>query len=51
MTSIWWSCHTCEAVGGGYGVQELLPYLLFERIISTLLKSVLWVEGLTKAFL
>lgn len=51
MTSIWWSCYACEAVGGGYGVQELLLYLLFELIIFTLLKSVLWVEELTKAFL
>lgn len=41
----------CQTVGGGCGVQEPLLYLLFELIISTLIKSVLWVKGLTRLFL
>lgn len=50
MTSIWCCCYARQTVGGDYGVQEPLLYLLFERIISTLVKSALWAEGLTKAF-
>lgn len=50
MTRNWWRYYACHTVCGGYGVQEPLLHLLFEEIISTLINSVLWVKGLTKAF-